>query len=230
MARRSRKRHRCRRASPVDLQHHQRSPAGQPRHHCSRKALPANRLGGFTRPVTTVQCTLVVYLCSDAFCNCPISHVPPLLFLPNSRTKMRVLMTNPAIYQRFREGSESFYTHWGVGYYLQYFLDHDLRIPELKEEILTHPLNRSPSAIGGGGGGLLAYLTGESSPQSSKKKSRSGSLSPPSATSRTTAHKLLLVDALTLPNLERTDRSSDDDSDGIMSLESRSGSCSRISL
>lgn len=126
---------------------------------------------------------------------------------------MKILATNPAIYQRFRDGLvENFYTHWGVSYSLHRFLDNDLRIPELREEIMAHPLNRSRSA-----GGLFAYLTGETSPQTAKKQVRSSSVSPISKKSTQTPSNPLL-DSLSLPNLEKTDHS-EDDSDGIVFYE-----------
>ena len=72
--------------------------------------------------------------------------------------KMEILNRNPAIYNRFREKLVgNVYTHWGVSHYLADFLDNDLRIPEIRDDIHScchEKQNR---------GGILAYLTGESS-------------------------------------------------------------------
>jgi len=153
-----------------------------------------------------------------------------------SQTKLKILAKNPAIYQTFREGLvEKHYTHWGVSYSLQHFLDNNLRLPELKEEILTHPLNRC-----WGTPRLFGYL-GSSSPTLSTKQIRSKSVSPPTKSkSANTASSFVMVDALTLPSfektdqissglvivdtstlpsLEKTDHSDDESDDGIISVD-----------
>ena len=135
---------------------------------------------------------------------------------------MSIIAKNPAIYEAFREGlKENFYTHWGVSYSLQHFLDNRLLIPEVKEDIVNHPLNRSRSSRG-----LFAYLgtavTG--SPQSpSRQRQNTCSVSPP-LKETTQVCMVQYVDNLSLPSLDKIDQSSSDDddddqSDGIVSVD-----------
>lgn len=82
--------------------------------------------------------------------------------------KVDILNRNPAIYDRFRQKLVgNVYTHSGVSRCLTEFLDNDLRIPEMRDEIhscCTEKCSR---------GGLLAYLTGENSPSARKGTVRS---------------------------------------------------------
>ena len=131
---------------------------------------------------------------------------------------MNVLAKNPVIYETFRDGlKEHFYTHWGVSYSLQHFLDNRILIPEIKEDIVSHPLNRSRR-------GLFAYLgtAVNGSPQPCRRHTqRTCSVSPPSSEpeKEPSTH---YFDTLSLPSLQNIEQSSDDDddeSDGIVSVD-----------
>jgi len=148
-----------------------------------------------------------------------------LLFPLASRIKMNILAKNPAIYQSFREGlRENFYTHWGVSYSLQYFLDTRLLIPELKEDIINHPLNRSRNSRGS----LFAYYLGSAvtgSPPASKQQQRSSPPVSPALSEQTkfTSTSMLIDNLdLSLPSLEKSEHDEDDDdgddSCGIISV------------
>jgi hypothetical protein len=136
---------------------------------------------------------------------------------------MNIIAKNPAIYETFRDGlKENFYTHWGVSYSLQHFLDNRLLIPELKEDIVNHPLNRSR-----GSRGLFAYLgtAVHGSPQGSRRR-RQSPCSVSSPLEKTTKESMVqYVDNLCLPSLDKIEQSSDEDeydddqSDGIVSVD-----------
>jgi hypothetical protein len=89
--------------------------------------------------------------------------------------KMQILNRNPTIYQMFRKRlvEEECYTDITVCYMLNHFLDHTIRVPEFRDDIITHRLaysthrsrNSNSSAIG-----IFAYLTGESSPPITQKQ------------------------------------------------------------
>lgn len=87
--------------------------------------------------------------------------------------KMQILKYNPMIYELFRESLvEKFYTDFTVCYMLNRFLDEFLRIPEIREDIVSHRLAYSThrSRNSNTTSGLFAYLTGESSSPTSQKK------------------------------------------------------------
>ena len=129
--------------------------------------------------------------------------------------KMQILCKNPAIYQMFRNRLvEKCYTHLTVCNSLHHFLDNTLRIPEFREEIMNHRLviNDSPRAVG-----LFAYLTGDTLPLSQRKRMyiRSNSLSP--QTEENAAENVVddlspQSEALSIPSLDMTGNSSDDES------------------
>jgi hypothetical protein len=84
--------------------------------------------------------------------------------------KLCIMKCNPAIYQRFRNSLVSnVYTNWGASYCLREFMDQELRIPELREEIHSFCHDKTSR-----GAGLFAYLTGgESSPGTTRSTIRS---------------------------------------------------------
>jgi hypothetical protein len=134
--------------------------------------------------------------------------------------KMQILYKNPVIYQMFRERLvENFYTHWGVCYSLHDFLDNILRIPDLRDEIIYH---RFATKNRPRGGGLFAYLTGDISPSPSPQKKRLGTRSTSVSTEITecTGGKDLMDNlsrqshCLSIPSLDSTGNSTDDDSLG----------------
>lgn len=157
--------------------------------------------------------------------------------------KMRIIAKNPAIYQMFREGLvNKCYTHYTASYYLHYFLDNVLRVPELTDELITHPIlvNNRPRPIG-----LFTYLlSGETTSPSSEKKCKellsAGTKtcpgpfnevdkavlqSPPSIPSLDDA---LQNCSLSIPSLDSTGSHSDDDDTDMEDVQS-TGSYSSLS-
>lgn len=115
--------------------------------------------------------------------------------------KMDILNRNPAIYNRFREKLVgNVYTHWGVSHYLAEFLDNDLRIPEIRDDIHSccdEKQNR---------GGILAYLTGESSPSRKGNGAVRALLGVCESSDEHSEY-----DDMGIPSLEITEASDDDD-------------------
>jgi hypothetical protein len=133
--------------------------------------------------------------------------------------KMKILLVNPAIYQIFVEqqaerGFYKHYTHWALAYELHRFLDNDVRIPEMREEILSLDNSRRQKSR------LIAYLKGESSP-TSKTKRLVGSRRSPRSVHELSAETMELQ-GLTLPSLMENEE--------MQASSSSSRSCSTSSV
>jgi hypothetical protein len=138
--------------------------------------------------------------------------------------KMKILLVNPAIYQVFLDqqaerGFYKHYTHWALTYELHRFLDNDVRIPEMREEILSLDTSRQQKSR------LIAYLKGESSPPSQTKRYLGSRKSPRSV--HELSEQTMEMRGLALPSLTESEEMQDSCS---YSDSQRSSSSSSVSV